>query len=344
MSIRHKVSFFTVISTFFMVLTFVQSPSFVLAQEQGGEITLEVSPEYPLAGQDVTVSLHTRHTDVRKSLITWRINGELITQAYSKNMFTFTAGKTGSVMRITATVEDYLGKQVEVEKMIRVGGLHVVWEGDTYAHPFYEGRTLQSPGATVTIKALPTIINSTGGIHDADDLFYFWTTVHSRTIIDEGRGAHTITTSNNMLFDELNILLVVEDSTGTKRAEQNVHIPNTSPTVQLYKNNPLVGVNYSNAVTGEIGLYDEGVEIVAEPYFMSAVSRNDTVLEYTWIVDGKEDNRRGVYFLDPEEISTTRSSVTVPLRTVVKNSLYWLQSTHTDINVITPTKDTWLDN
>jgi len=303
------------------------------------EAVIELSPKFPTPGQTVKAQLHASSLDKDTALYTWRLNGEIIQQSYSQKEVMYTIGDVGTVSKISVSAEDASGYRVSAEHTIRVGDVSVVWEGRTYTPPFYQGRALQTAGSEVAMVALPTILNDKGVMYSADELSYSWSTNYSTLPEVSGKGKHSVVLTNSSPFEAFTINLLVKDPQGIVRVGKKFVIPANQPSVVLYEDSPLTGIRYDKAITGMHSIYDRETTLVSEPYYISASTRTDPVLAYTWTVAGKTYTSPGSISLGAEGAGSGSSHVNV----VIQNSAFWLQNGRADLTVDFGTNDTWRD-
>ena len=335
---------FALLTTFLVIVSAVFATTRPLsAQAQAGaglvKASIEITPKYPTPGQMVKAKLHSSSLDNDTALITWRLNGEIIQQSYSQREVTYKIGEVGSVSKITVVAEDASGFRVSAENTIHVGDVSVVWEGRTYTPPFYQGRALQTPGSEVAIVALPTILNAKGVAYTADELSYSWSTNHSTIPQISGKGKHSVTLINDKPFEVFTINLLVKDPQGVVRVGKKFVIPANQPSVVLYEDSPLIGIRYDKAITGTHNISDRETTIVSEPYYISASTRTDPALTYTWSIAGKTYTSPGSISLGSEGVG----SGTALINLVIQNTAYWLQNGRADLTVDFGLNDTWRD-
>jgi hypothetical protein len=309
------------------------------------DFTIEVRPERPNVGEEVLLQLDTETLDAATVRITWKINGEIVKQEYSADKMSYIAGDVGSVARVSVIVEDGAGHAVTVEKMIRVGAVAMVWEGVTYTPPFYKGRALRSRGADVVVKTVPLLKRDSGVLYDKNELVYEWYIDGSRSVVHKGKGLHTILLQNEKPYADLKVFVEIMDSNGESVGGGEVVIPSTVPELLLYEDSPYVGVHYDRAIGDTIAVFDGDVRAVAEPYYMSASSRIDPILQYTWTVDGTEYDHPGTLSFGPQENEQSGEyySGLARLRLLIENETYWLQNARIDKEIRFGTRDAWRD-
>lgn len=300
-------------------------------------VSIEVSPRYPTPGETVRAKFYAPSLDRDTSLIAWNLNGEVLQQEYSGTELTFTAGEVGQVLVLSVTAEDAKGKRVSGEVTLYVSDIVLVWEGKTYAPPFYQGRPMHSPGASVSFVALPTVVDSKGNVYKNDDLIYLWYTTKSSVPTISGKGKHSVVLQNDQPFTTFSVRLEIKDPQGTMRIQKHYAIPTEQPKVLLYEDVPLVGVRYDRAIGKTFGIFDRETTVVAEPYHISATSRTDTILNYAWTIAGETYTKPGSIALGSDGVGYGSTYVSL----VIKNTKFWAQSARADVQVDFGKNEAW---
>ncbi len=156
----------------------------------------------------------------------------------------------------------------------------IIWQGEVYAPPFYQGKALWSNQSRVTLVAVPQ------GLGNPANLNYKW--IKNGTVLGNinGVGKNSISFVDSIFSKGKTI--EVEIISGPKSvASASVFIKPVAPILAVYENNPLYGFMFHREV-GEI--YDiRGQEITFAmfPFFVSTLSRADSALNYRWEANGK---------------------------------------------------------
>ena len=270
----------------FFLLFFGFGASTAPSVEASGRANISLSPKFPSPGDRVDASLTLYGVNKNSAYITWIINGEIVKQAYGLDKHSFVVGEVGSKYTVGYIVQDPSGARVTGEATVQVSDLTIVWEGKTYTPLFYKGRAMFSAGAEVVVSAVPFIVDASGRLYDKEDLVYSWRTggpTNRATAVGPGR--HTAVLSNTRLYDPFIVYLEVSDPQGNVRGAKQIRIPFTQPILQLYDDNPYIGVYYGRAIGPVYGVHSgREATVIAEPYHMIASSRIDPVLTYEWVV------------------------------------------------------------
>lgn len=312
---------------FFIVFVFSAT---VQTSHAFGESSIEITPKYPMPGDTVTAELHAYSIDMDTAQVTWRVNGEIVENDFSVDEISFTADQVGATYVITVSAKDASGTQEDFEKRFTVSDVSFVWQGKTYTPPFYNGLPLLSEGASVAVQAIAAIPNGSNGLYGPHELHYTWFINKSSTPTARGKGQHSIVISNSdRPRQPLTAYVKIKDPTGKVRTEGEVVIPVTNTKTLLYEDNPYIGVRYDAALGSSLGVYGREASVIAEPYYMSAKSRRDEVLEYAWSIAGEVYDSPGSLSFGAED----NISGTTHLELTVENTNHWLQTSNTNLRV-----------
>jgi hypothetical protein len=298
--------------------------------------SIELSNKFPSPGEKVKVSLKAPTIDMETALVTWSINGAVVKKAYSGNNIEFQVGNMGDVYRIAVEAVDGKNTRVTAEKIIRVSDVAVVWEGRTYTPPFYEGRALQSPGAEVAFHVIPSVLDEKGRLYATNELVYIWSTNYS-SVTSGGKGISSVVLKNDQPLKDFVVNLQVKDPKGELRSVKKIIVPVSHPTVVLYEDSPLIGIRHDSALGTSVGVYGRESTLVAEPYYVSASTRTNPILEYTWSIDGTDYTNPGNLTFSPEGTASGSSY----LNLVIKNTKYWLQNGRSSITINFGQRSLW---
>jgi len=301
---------------------------------------IEFSPKYPTPGDGVKAYLNAPTIDDDTSLITWTVNGKVIQKTYGGNTISFVAENVGDVYMVTAKAEALNGDVVTAQRKVQVSDVVVVWEGRTYTPPFFAGRALQSQSAEVAFETLPSIVDENGNLYDPNELFYSWTINDASSPSLSGKGLHSAVLKNNFPTNDFAVVVRIKDIKGDVRAVKKIVVPASPPKIILYEDSPLVGIRYDSALKESLGVYGRKATVVAEPYYTSAKTRTDPVLEYAWSIDGTTYSSVGDITFEPAEDSLSGSS---SLELVIKNTKYWLQNVRTSLTINFGQRSLWGD-
>lgn len=258
-----------------------------------------LSPQFPSPGEIVTAKLSSPMNLVSSYTI-WTLNGTVVQQSNNGLTYTFTAGDAGSKVALTATASIGTGSSISANKTITINDVTLLWEAKTYTPPLYRGRALVSPGAEATVLVVPSIYNASGAVYDPSTLIYTWRVDANAEALVIGSGVTSVTVRNDHLYKPIRVSVRIATKDGIDIANKYLDIPIVEPKILLYEDGRITGTRYAQALSGEYSLTTSEVTLIAEPYYMSASTRNDSSLLYTWQIGSLTQNNAGSIILRPE--------------------------------------------
>jgi len=197
----------------------------------------------------------------------------------------------------------------------------LLWQGNSYVPPFYEGRTLWSSQSRITFLAIP----HGAGIGNPANLTYKWT--KNGTVLGNinGVGKNTLSFIDSILSKPQTIKIDVFSGPDVVLASASVTVTPISPMLVIYENNPLYGFMFHQE-TGEIHkLQDQEVTFTAFPLFFSTLNRGGDTVGYEWRtnIGGKAETGNSVTYRAPDDAA---GSSEISVRASNKDKI--LQSSH----------------
>ncbi len=237
------------------------------------ELLLEVQPEFPRPGEEVTVTINDYRGGVYGSTITWVFNGQVIPEAENKREVKVTAGELGTADVIEAVLTKPAGGREVLRNTIRPVYLDLIVEPQTRVPDFYLGRSLPS---------IQSLVNVTALVNDGrfrSDLVYTWRL--NRMVLEGGpiRGQNQMSFETPMGNESI-LSVTVTEPNGRVLARRAVFIPSVKPELRFHEINSLYGVN-TRAINGQYTLTGNSTTLRAEPYFLDTrVYNNPDVAEW----------------------------------------------------------------
>lgn len=298
-------------NTWGLLLILLLAPVFAHAQFSltGLERPLDMSmaPEYPAAGEEVRLSVKSYGINLERSTIVWYADGKEFARNATET--SVMAGKLGSSKEITVVAEEPDGLIGSGSARIRPAEVDLLWESDSYAPPYFQGRTLAGSGARIRAQAIARFVRADGTTIAAGDVIYSW--YRGSTRFANGRGRSSVEFAGPALFSNETIVVIAESVDGSYRGRASVRIDGVDPTIELYENHPLFGVLYHRALTGSVSTAENEQRVTAVPYFAHVTSSHDPNLLYQWTVGGlrlKPDAD------EPQTLTITSNGYTGPAR------------------------------
>jgi hypothetical protein len=241
-------------------------------------LTLAVSPSFPEAGEEYTLTLKTFDLPAPIRDINWFVNGTLSENNSGKAEITLVANSVASTIKARVILSN--GTVLEESYAFNPYRVDLIVSAETTVPAFYKGRPLPSSGSAITAKAL--IFNN--GVQIGDSYSYVWK-VNGKV---QNGGAKT--SDNSLSFAtnfEKTVSLSVDiyNSNGSRIASEVKTIPIVDPELYFYERNLLRGLS-TTIMPDPYTFIGEEVSIRGEAYFMdSDLFTDDGFTE--WRINGQ---------------------------------------------------------
>jgi len=287
---------------------------------------LEVTsvPKYPGPYENVSITVQSYLTNLKKARTSWYVNGVLEESGTGVSQFNFSVGGAGSASVIDIVIRTEEGSRIDKRIIFRPSGIELLWEAKTHVPPFYKGRALASPESAVRIVAMTDFVSS-GKQMRPNDLFFVWTEGGRINEPASGFGKNVYYANASKPFGSLDVEVEVSSRGGSFTASKNIKINTVKPKIVFYRNSPLEGVVYGNALLSSLYLsHGDEIEVIAEPYFMS---ENGSM--YGWYMNNRklEEKSRTIVLRNETGDGMSR------LKAVAQNTEKTFQITDAVINI-----------
>lgn len=254
----------------------------------GAYLDVQVFPPSPGPNTPVQISIESYLTDLFKANIAWSLNGTVVSRGVGRTSFNFKTGPSGETTHVSLSFTSNTGEVVNKDFYFTPVGATIMWEADTYTPPFYKGKALLSYEAGVRIIALPNTGDS-GNPLGTGDLVYLWKKDGNPIASSSGFNKNTFSFTSPRPLTQAKIGLEVSSLDDRARSEMQIYLPQTSPFILFYKDDPLLGTQYEKPFFDTTTLNSGSLSLVAEPYFFSNEVGEGAppTLRYSWLVNGK---------------------------------------------------------
>lgn len=251
--------------------------------------TISISPENPNPNQEVTATIEYYLTDLKKSEISWFLNGSLQKSGVGETKFNFKTGPSGSSSRLSVSINPLEGPQAQAEITIRPADVDIIWNADTYTPPFYKGKALFTNKANLTFVAIPHFVNSSGNKINSQSLVYNWYEGSKIINNQSGVGKNTLKIEGKTISRPLDIRVEIETFDGSIKASNRIEVDLSEPKILVYEKNPLYGLILGMALNS-FSLKEQEVTLSAVPYFFNTFTRDSSNMKYNWTQNGEKIN------------------------------------------------------
>ena len=250
------------------------------------QISINISPVIPIPLKNVNISLEAFGTDLNRASITWKIDGTLAKKGTGEKSLDVIAGRVGEIKKIEITILPTNGQPIVKVINIIPEQVDIVWESQTYVPPFYKGKAMYTAQENVIVVAIPNFI-SAGKAVDPKTLVYTWRKDSEVDGETSGYGRNVFRFKGSILLPTNNIQVEVA-SVGKEKAKASIDLSPINPEVILYERNPLYGVLWNLALTGQQAFDVAEKSVEAFPYFIGASIKNSNNLSYEWSINNQK--------------------------------------------------------
>jgi len=249
-------------------------------------VSIQVSPAFPEAETPLSLKVDSSTLDLTQLFVRWFVNGKLVSEGEGIVNAAAETGRLGSKTSIEVEVTDSTGTRLSALRTIRPAEVDIVWESDAYVPPFYRGKKLAGPETHIIAEALPRLVGSDGSLIPTKDIIFTWRKNDAVISAASGRGRAIATFAAPDLFASDMLSVEATSLDGSTAAAAQVFIPSVDPFVILYRDHPIFGVLFHQALAAESSVPDTEASFVVSPFFVNAVNADDPRLRYSWSVNG----------------------------------------------------------
>lgn len=258
------------------------APATALYPEFKDQLTANISPEIPKPGEEVTIALEVYSFDINAALITWKVDGKQIERGVGVKRFKFTAKQAGQNSVVTVLVEPSDRPSILKTFNFSAGEVDLLWQSNVYTPPFYRGKALYSPEATLTFVAMP---RTPSGLINPKETIFNWRINNNNDAENSGFGRNTYTYEGPIIMRPVEVSVETHEAKGTKSlATADLVVENSNTFALFYENHPLYGPLFNKALRGSVFLTKNEFGLSAYPYFQSIGGKNSGPI-YNWGID-----------------------------------------------------------
>lgn len=294
------------------------------------QVSVTIDPTLPRPYETVNIRVDAYGTDLSRAFITWKVNNVIKKTGRGEQAIEINSGAPGTQQTIILDVQPVGGPLISKRIIIKPQEVDLVWEARSYAPPFYKGKTLQGYMGDIVVVAMPNFYS--GGKPAASRNPYFkWQLNGDGIENSSGLGRNSVSLSGGILLQPQDIQVEVTDD-DLNKSKQFLTIEPEQSSVLFYKNSPLYGIMFNEAIAQHT-LTSPEIALTAIPYFFESPARATGKLQYEWRVNGEASP------ISSSDTATFRyvdnKSGTSLVGVTVKNSEEFLQeqSTRATINL-----------
>ncbi|MEK7227518.1 MAG: hypothetical protein AAB641_01340 [Patescibacteria group bacterium] len=174
----------------------------------------------------------------------------------------------------------------------------LLWQGNGYVPPFYQGRTIWSKQTKITLLVIPH------GLGSSANLNYKWTKTGTVLGNASGIGRNSLIFIDNILSKPQTFKVEIIAGDETVVASASVDVTPSSPSLSVYEDSPLYGFTFHQEVGSAYQMKEKEATFAAFPFFFGIKDRADGAIEYGWRANaGEVETRNSVTYRAPDGTS-----------------------------------------
>lgn len=252
-----------------------------LGSISGEPFTLSVDPQYPAPYSQAVISSIHGSVDLTNATMSASVGGKEIYKG-SVRPLSVKLGKAGSITNIRITISSG-GTNYSKTVSVQPQDVVLIAEPISSAPPLYQGKPLVPLGGSVRIVAMANLRNAAGAASSPTRYSYAWTVDGTHISNSSGVGKSTIIVASPLQYRSRSVSVAVTSPDGALVGGASISLSAEQSLVRIYENDPLLGIRYDRAVSGNYSIAGAEATLYAAPFYMSTTSGLPSV---QWFLNG----------------------------------------------------------
>lgn len=296
-------------------VVFISTPTHALASGHGNQLNIVINPQYPTPYKRFSLSTKSSSLNILDSSFSVYVNGIYKTQGSGSNAVTLVATGPGTTMN-TVVVTTIRGVKYSKSIRIRPAGVALVIEPLSTSPVLYKGKPTIPSAGNIRIVAIPNFRTSNGIQISSNKLSYIWKIGNQTLGTSSGIGKSVVIIPAPLPYRNEKLSVTIQTQDSTRAASAKVEIAPQTPTVRIYKNDPLLGVVYNHSLSGAQTIENTEASFTVEPFGFSI---SNGLPSLNWYLNGIEAQTGSTITLRPQGVGVGSSSLSV---TAIKKITY----------------------
>ena len=254
-------------------------PVTAMAQFMGGAgsapdaataFSASIDPQYPAPYSQATLSLVSSTLDLTNATMKVLINGKQIYDGSVQDL-AIPLGAGGSMTTVQVTVSSD-GERYLQTLTIQPQDVALIAEPVSSVPPLYPGKSLVPLEGSTRVVAVANLVDQNGRAIDPSTLSYAWTVDDTELANSSGIGKNAILVDSPLEYRSSDVSVAVQTQDGTLVGGDSLSLTPSEPTVRVYANDPLLGILFDHAVSGNYAINDAEDTLYAAPFSMPTSS------------------------------------------------------------------------
>lgn len=230
----------------------------------GQAFTISVSPQYPAPRSQITISMLSSSLDLANATLVASVAGTEIYRG-SVQPVAIPLGGTGSVTIIKVTITS-AGASYSQTISIQPQDVALIAEPISSAPPLYPGKSLVPIEGSVRVVAVANMQNASGKALDSATLSYAWTVDGAQIANASGIGKEALIVASPLEYRSRSVSVAVMSQDGSLVGGASLSLTAQEPSVRIYENDPLFGILYDHALSGDYAINGAEDTLFAAPF------------------------------------------------------------------------------
>jgi len=254
-----------------------------------GGLELTASSDSPAPGQSVTITAASYSVDINAANLVWTAGGKTIAKGVGVTSVTVQAPALGKRLKVNVSAVASDGTSFNSSVVIGSGAVDLIIEPDGYAPPFFKGKLPVVYQNAVKVTAVPHLANSSGVEYDPKTLVYKWQQGDSVLQDQSGYGRQSVVIQGGIIPRAYTLTATVTTRDGSTQGMGLTTVSFGPPSLIFYRNDPLYGPLFNNAIGNSIYLGTQReAGVLAVPYGFGLPASGLGDLSLAWFINGKE--------------------------------------------------------
>jgi hypothetical protein len=245
------------------------------------KMDIKINPVNPRPGENVSVEIQSYSFDSTNSYFVWIKNGEIIEQGVGVSSASFKLDNSGLPESLEIIIEKKNGGKINRFVEIKPSEIDIIYEPNTYTHPFYDGKPVFTHESNVRFIAIPSVLGDDGEKENISNFNYKWLVDGKPDNSQSGVGENTFLYQSSFISEPVRVSVQISSLVSDFYTQKTVEVSPENPITLIYEDNPLNGIVYEKAITGSIPLSKKEVRLKAVPLFFS----KDGNISFEWLMN-----------------------------------------------------------
>lgn len=264
-----------------LILPGIAFAQFASGTGSAASFTLSSEPQYPAPYSPVTLTIFSDSLDLTRATMVVTVAGNEIYRGTVQPVTT-TVGGTGKPVAVNVTI--FLdGTSYSQALSIQPQDVALIAEPISSEPPLYPGKPLVPIGGDVRVVAMADLRNAQGKEIDPTTYSYAWTVDGTRATNASGIGKDSMIVASPLQYRARTVSVVVISPDGTLVGGDSISLSPSEPSVEIYKNDPLLGILYDHALSGNYAITGAESTLYAAPFSFPTTSGTPTL---QWFLNG----------------------------------------------------------